>query len=448
MNKFIIKYITNPLWEWGAKRKRLPYLRELLKSQYWSPDKLRELQNERLKKLIAHAYENVPYYKEVFKKRNLTPEDIQTVDDLQKLPILTKEMIADNFDKLKARNFHSFKAKLYSTGGTSGRHLHFYNTQDVFDAHMAAAYRGWSWSGWDFGEKYAYIWGASMDLKNESTFKKRMKTLLTENRLLIQALMFTDESLERDTKRLVKFSPDYMIGYPSALVIVTRYLMKTKRKVKLKGVITSAEKLFPWQRELIESWFECKVYDDYGGRESSIRATQCQENDGYHISIENGVLETVRNEKNVIGKPGRVLLTEFRNYAMPLIRYENTDVVTLSKEPCSCGRSLPTLKSIQGRVSDIFVTADGKYLPAEYFMVAFLDFTGENYQIVQDTKYEIKIKIVKGKHFKDSNLKKIKSTLKKWLGKEIKITIKFVKDIPVSKQGKRRYFISNVELGF
>ncbi|MBN1502109.1 phenylacetate--CoA ligase family protein [Candidatus Woesearchaeota archaeon] len=448
MNKFIIKHITFPLWEFGAGRKRLQVLKELEKSQHWPKEKLVELQNNRLKALIGHAYNNVPYYHELFKKKKLKPSDIRTVADLYKIPILTKDIIADNFDKLKAKNIQKYQPKYYSTGGTSGRHLHFYNSQATFDAHMAAAYRGWRWSGWDFGEKYAYVWGASMDLKNESTIKKKIKTFFTENRLLIQALMFTDESLKYDCERLFKFNPDYIITYPSSLVVIVKYMKSKGIIIKVKGVITSAEKLFPWQRKLFEDFFSCRVYDDYGGRESSIRSTQCEQCGGYHISVENGVLETIRNGKNVIGVPGKVLLTEFHNYAMPLIRYENTDVVTLTDKQCKCGRALPMLKNVQGRVSDIFVTADGKYIPAEYFMVAFLEFTGKYYQVIQEKKNEIVIKIVKGRHFKKSNLDEIEKTMRKWLGDAIRIKIEFVEDIPLTSQGKRRYFISKVPLEF
>jgi len=448
MNKLIVKYITIPLWEFGSGRKRLKYLSDLEKSQYLPKEKLEELQNNRLNRIIQHAYDNVPYYHQLFNKIGIKPSDIQTKEDLQKIPILTKEIIADHFEELKAGNMDDFNPKLYSTGGTSGRHLQFYTTQSTFDSHMAAAYRAWRWCGWDFGEKYAYIWGASMDLKDENTIKKKIKNFLTENRLLIQGLKFTEQSLEGDCKRLANFKPDYIITYPSAVIVVIRYMKSKKMEIKLKGVITSSEKLFSWQRKLIEGFFKCKVYDDYGGRESSIRATQCEKCEGYHISVENGIIETVRNGKNVIGKPGRVLLTEFNNFAMPLIRYENTDVATLSNKKCNCGRSLPLLKDIQGRVSDIFVTADGRYIPAQCLMVAFLDFTGEFYQVIQENKDEIIIRIVKGKHFESINLDGIKKILKQWLGEKTAIKIEFVKEIPLTPQGKRRYFISKVPLDF
>jgi len=447
MNKWIIKYVTNPLWEFGARRKRLPILRELERTQYWPLKTLAELQNYRLRKLIEHAYAHVPYYTELFDRLTLKPADIQTVEDLQKLPILTKQMVADNFEKLKANNIDKYRPKYYSTGGTSGRHLHFYNAQLTFDAHMASIFRAWRWIGWDFGEKYAYIWGASMDLKEEKTLKKKTKDFFTENRIFVQALMFTDETLERDCKRLITFQPAYIMSYPSTLIVFAKYMQKNNMTLKVKGISTTSEKLYSWQREIIERFFECKVFDDYGGRESAVRASQCEKGN-YHIAVENGVLETIQNDKNVIGKPGRVLLTEFRNYAMPFIRYENTDVAVLSNKTCSCNRTLPLLEDIHGRTSDIFVTTDGKYIPAQYFMVAFLEFSGEYYQIIQETKHELRIKIVKGKHFTDSNLENIKKILRKWIGHKTRIDFEFVKDIPVTSSGKRRYFISKVPLEF
>lgn len=448
MNKTIIKYVTNPLWELGAGRNRLKFLKELEKSQYYSTEKLIEIQNNKLIKLIHHAYNNVPFYNKLFKKLEIKPDFIQTINDLEKLPILTKEIVSKNFKDLQANDIDKYKPTYYSTGGTSGQHFHFYTTQEVFDSHMAAAYRAWKWAGWDFGIKYAYIWGASIDLKNENSIKKKIKNLFTENRLLIQALRFTEQSLKRDVERLVKFRPKIIISYPSTLIILIKYMQKHNIKLNVRGIITSSEKLFAWQRKEIEYYFGCKIFDDYGGRESSIRATQCEKCEGYHISVENGILETVVKGKNVIEKPGKVLLTEFHNYAMPLIRYENTDIATLTNEKCSCGKNLPLIKDIDGRVSDIFVTPDGKYLPAQSIMVAFLDLKCDFYQVIQKTVDRIELNLVKGETFEENNFNKSIDELKKWIGNSIKIDIKFIKDIPETKNGKRRYFFSEVKVDF
>lgn len=448
MNEWIIRNITLPLWEWGAKRQRLSLLKELEQSQYLTIKKLRQLQSERLQLLMHHAYKNVPYYQELFDRLKIKPDDLKTVQDLEKLPILTKDQVMQNFEKLKAKDVEQYKPTLYATGGTSGRHFHFLNAQKTFDAHMAAAYRAWRWSGWDLGKRLAYIWGASMDLKNENSLKSKIRRFFTENKLVIQGMVFTEESLKRDLERMKKFKPEFIISYPSTLVIIVRYMKAHDIHIPIKAIITSSEKLFPWQRELIEGHFGCKIHDDYGGRESSIRSTQC-EHGNYHTSIENGVLETVNDKgKQVIGKPGKVLLTEFHNFAMPLIRYENTDVATLTEDSCPCGRHLPLIKDIQGRVSDIFTTPDGKTYPAQMLMVAFLDFEGEFYQMVQEKVDQLQINIVKGDSFKQETLDKSLEELKKWLGDKVQVHVSFLDEIPTTKNGKRRYFISKVEAKF
>jgi phenylacetate-CoA ligase len=443
MRRWLIRNVTLPLWEKAAGRERLTALDELQATQFWPRARLENLQAARLRALVLHAYENVPYYRQVFDARGLKPDEIQGPGDLEKLPILTKDLIAENFSRLQARNIARFRHRPYATGGTSGRHLHFLNTQKTFDYHMAATFRGWRWMGWDFGEKYAHIWGASRDIREELKPKARLRQALTDRRILIQALMFTEESLTRDLERLVKFQPRFIMSYPSALMIVVRAMKRRRLRLKLDGVSTTSETLYSWQRETIETFFGCPVTDDYGGRESSIKAIQC-ERGRYHIAIENGVLETVRGTRPVSGEMGKVLLTEFHNFAMPLIRYENTDVATLSGASCSCGRSLPLLDGIQGRVSDIFVTRDGRLIPAQFFMVVLIDLPGESYQVIQETTDEILIKIVKGRDFDERKLESVRRELRRWLGDETRIEVDTVTEIPLTASGKRRYFFSKV----
>ncbi|RMF05629.1 phenylacetate--CoA ligase family protein, partial [Candidatus Woesearchaeota archaeon] len=250
MNRFIIKYFTNPLWEFAAGRKTLSYLKELEKSQHWPLEKLEELQNQRLRALLKHAYENVPYYRRVFRERKLKPEDVKDIHDLKKLPVLTKELIAKNFDDMKVRNMDLFKPTLYRTGGSTGRPLVFYNAKKTFEYHLAAMYRAWKWIGFDFGSKYADLWGATFDLKDEHKLKKRIHMWLTHNRLLVPSFRFTPEGLEKYSEQIVRFKPEYIHGYASSIEVMADYMKKRGMSLEgVKGVITSGEKLFPHQRK-------------------------------------------------------------------------------------------------------------------------------------------------------------------------------------------------------
>ncbi|RMF06021.1 phenylacetate--CoA ligase family protein, partial [Candidatus Woesearchaeota archaeon] len=342
-----------------------------------------------------------------------------------------------------------FNPTLYRTGGSTGRPLIFYNSKKTFEYHLAAMYRAWKWIGFDFGSKYADLWGATFDLKDEHKLKKRIHMWLTHNRLLVPSFRFTPEELEKYSEQIVRFKPEYIHGYASSIEVMADYMKKRGMSLEgVKGVITSGEKLFPHQRKKIESFFNSTVYDDYGSRESSIRATQCEEAGGYHISVENGVLELLKDGDIVSeGTPGKVTITEFHNYAMPLIRYENGDVAEALDDSCSCGRSLPMLKRVDGRISDIFVTKDGKVVPGEMFMYIFLDFTGESYQVIQKTPERIILKIVPGDNYDYSNIDSIVSELKKWLG-DIEVEVKYVKSIPKTNSGKRRFLISEVKPRF
>ena len=162
MYSVIAKHILYPVGEAFLGTKMLRYLKELEETQWWSLERLQELQNRKLRALIKHAYENIPYYHCLFQERGLTDKDIQTVEDLPKLPVLTKNDIRQNFADLIAKDSSKRKPFLNATGGSTGEPLQYYIDMEVTSISWAGTFRGWEWADYKLGDKRATLAGSSL----------------------------------------------------------------------------------------------------------------------------------------------------------------------------------------------------------------------------------------------------------------------------------------------
>jgi phenylacetate-CoA ligase len=445
----LTRYLFYPLLDLKKGSKTLKYLKELNKTQWLTRTELEAHQNKKLRSLIKHAYRKVPYYHKVFRKLRLKPEDVKNKNDLLKLPILTKSLIRKNYQDLIAQDFPEDKYYQSSTGGSTGAPLQFVRDRSASDYVHAAAYRSWQWTGWKLGDRYANLWGASKDLDQAKKFRTKLKQAMMNDNLLLSSYDMTENNLNEYIDKLKKFNPKFIRGYASAIYLLAKY-MKSNNKSELrpKAIITTSENLFDHQRELIEEQFDCKIFDGYGCRENSVIATECEAHEGYHISVENGIIECVKNNKYVsYGEMGEMYLTDFNNYSMPFIRYQVGDLGTPSDQACSCGRGLPMLESIDGRTTDLILTPSGNYVAGPGLTLVIKDVeTIEQLQIIQESKDELLVKVVKGKGYTDKDQSLLIKNLHKYISEDIKIQIQIVDEIPAEPSGKQRFVISKVPI--
>ncbi len=448
----LFKKVIYPLIEIRkpSKVRILPVLNFLRETQWWSFSNLKELQQNRLVSLIKHAYEDVPYYHKIFIKLKLKPDDIKSPDGLQKLPILTKEDIKNNFDNLIARNYPKEKLIPSSTSGSTGEPMRFFVDKECHAWNMAAAYREWRWAGYNLGDKMAYLWGAPQDLSLQGTLKAKINNSLFRT-IYLDAYNMSKESMDRYIKVLRKFKPKIINAYASAIYLMAQYIEKKGiDDIRPNAVLTSCEMLFDYQREIISRVFGCEVLDYYSGRDTTLHVGECPEHSGYHLAIENAVVEFVKNNKHVLpGELGKIIITDLCNYAMPFIRYEIGDLGVPLNEMCPCGRGLPLMKSIEGRATDILRRSDGGYIASPGLTVVVKDFKNiKQIQIIQRTRGEVTLKVVKGENYtyKDSEL--LKRVMKRYLGDEMGIKVSFVESIPRTRSGKYRFAISEIPVEF
>lgn len=446
MYSSVLKHVLYPVGEKLLGTRMLKYLKEVEETQWWSPKELRELQNRKLQSLIKHAYENVPYYHRIFNERGLTDKDVQTIEDLPKLPLLTKDDIRRNINDLKAKDINKWKPFSNSTSGSTGEPLKYYITFDTISMNWGCTFRGWGWGGYKLGDKRASLGGSSLIPDKHPSYKDRIRWLV-ERTLPLSAVKMTNDKARAYISELKDFKPGFLYGYPSAIYLLAGFLTKEDRAyIRPKAVFTTAEMLLPHLRDGIEKGFSCKVFDCYGCYDGGPQAYECPTHKGYHISDEKCIMEFVDQDGNAVipGSQGEIISTDLHNYAMPFIRYAVGDMGIPVAEQCSCGRGLSLMKSIEGRTTDIITLANGTVLSGPAFTLLFKDCHIKQYQVVQEDKDRLIIKVIKAEDYTDWDTNYILSTIKTHAGEGIKIDLEFVREIETTKAGKYKFFISKV----
>jgi len=445
----INKHIVYPLYYWKNGDKRLARLKELEKSQYFSAKELRNLQLMRLKKIVDYAYHNTIYYKNIMDDKNIKPNDIRCLEDIEKLPLLTKKNIQENIDSMISKQYSKSSLIKDSSGGSTGEPTIYYKDLDRHNLRRADQIRHDRWSGWDIGKPKAIVWGAQRDLKAVQSFREKILATYVERQWELDAFELSEKQMDHFTASLERIQPSMILGYANALELYAQYILEKhpKHKIKLDGIISSAETLTEEKRQTIERAFRCKVLNRYGSREVGLIASECKKQLGLHINAENIYLELVdNNAKSISHGNGDIVVTDFWNFGMPLIRYQLGDVGTVSDKECTCGRNLPLLGKVAGRTGDFFVAQSGVKVHGEYFTHLFYELPQvKQFQMIQESMELVNISVVENSPQKDQTyLKNIVQQTKKMLGENVVVNLQLIDKIEPTATGKLLFTISKV----
>ena len=415
------------------------YLMFLQKSQYWSKSELEEYQNAKLVALISHSYNYVPYYNYLFRQNKLKPSDIRNKSDLWKIPILTKENIRKNKDKLIAKSIKKRQYLHSGSSGSTGEPLEFLVSKESYSINVATNLRGWYWSGYRLGDKFIKL------SVNPRKGIKKLQDFITRNKYLY-AEQLNDENFARIVKEIINYKPSILRGYPTPLLFLVNYANKNNIDLpKLKAINTTGSILYPELREIIEKAFDCKIFDSYSG-EGGACVFECSNRSCYHSSMEYAITEIVDENGNPSQK-GKVITTDLWNYVMPFIRYDTQDIIELSDNECSCGRNLLQVKRILGRDTDVLVTPKGKYLILHNFGGYFKQLKEvEQFQVRQEKIDRFDIYLTINSNNSSEIRNEVYNYWKNFINEEVQINIKIVDEIPLTKSGKRRYVIRSNDI--
>jgi phenylacetate-CoA ligase len=420
--------------------------------QWQSQDELADYQNHRLRRLIEHSYNTVPYYHNLFKRIGLTPIDINNNEDLYKIPVLTRKDIIENFNDLKSKAFKKNELKYGHTSGTTGAPLEVAYDKRVIYATYALMDRQYDWAGVKLGkngDRIAVVRG-NVIVPIERSKPPFWRHNYYHNQLLLSSFHLSKENLPHYFRKLDKFRPVVLDGYPSTLYVLARFLNEYQRTFPVKAVITSSETLYDFQRTEIEKAFKCHVFDYFAAAERVIFATECEHHQGHHISSEYGITEILNNDLQPMGKGSQGILTgtSLHNYGMPLIRYLTNDVSGLKDVQCSCGRNLPLMEDVSTKAEDIIALRDGRMISPSVLTHPFKPmYSIEESQIIQEDYDLVVIKLVPNEKYCDADTNHLITEFAARLGMNVKIKIEKVDSLERTKSGKFKWVVSKVDQG-
>ncbi len=328
------------------------YYHKIKKHKKINPLKLEDLQNKKLKHIISHAYNNIPFYRKKFKKKGITPNDIKDTSDINKLPYITKSEIQSNKEDIIDKNIDKLKCRITTTSGSTGKPLTIYIDRNSAAINDATWIRTYLENGLHLADKIAYI-------RTPRNFPKK-KPLLERIGLLKRKYISIEGNPKTQMSLLEEFNPNIIRSYSSALTTIATEFKDNNNSVYPRKIFTSAELVDKESRNLINSYFNSELYDNYSCNEVALIAWECREHEGYHINADNMLVEFIKDDNHVSsGERGEIVLTTLNNLAMPLIRYRIGDVGIPSQETCPCGITLPLMSVVEGRKDDLLYTVDG-----------------------------------------------------------------------------------------
>lgn len=452
------RYILLPVGDFVYGSRVGKELKKLEKNDFLPAEELEKIQNEKLHRLVKHCFETVPYYTKLFNSLGLKPEDIRCREDLKKLPVLTKQIIRDNYDDLYSTAIDPKRRRVSSTGGSTGTPLKFCIDAAEWSAWKASTLRAWEWYGLKLGDKIFSLGGNSINQKKTLfTFKGAYDRLIMRN-FKFSSADVSDECMQSHYEAFMKLKPKAMRGYGSSLYIFARYIEKKQLPLHpLKVILTTGEVLMPEYRKKLEEVFNAPVYDAYGAGDGGILSHECREHKGLHVTEEMCVIEITDKQGNILpeGEVGYVCTTDLVNFVFPFLRYHVGDMAYVKSEKCSCGRQTRLIGEVMGRCGKLIYNKQGVPLSPTmlpFFLYKEMDYHNMEYatiynkidkfQFRQDNNGNITVLIkLKDRNEDHSQFDYIKPNLDKYFEGSVNV-VEFVDEIPTLPSGKEDYCVS------
>ena len=333
------------------------------------------------------------------------------------------------------------------TGGSTGSPMRFYYDKDRLDSRDGATLRHNQWAGWNIGDRVAILWGAPQDFTVSGRLKDRIRAALLEHSIMLDASSLNEAAMAYFARELLRYQPRILQAYSNTLGLFARYVQSENiQGIRPRGIVCSAEVLTEENRRLIEATFGCTLYNRYGCREFAVIASECGKHKGMHINAENLLVETVVDGQSCIERDGEIVITDLRNFAMPMIRYRIRDVGRIRETPCECGRGLPLMELSGGRVTDFLLATNGSKVSG--IVIATYVVTNipgiRQIQFIQDVPGAVTVNLVKGSEWTAQALAELTVRTRRYLGEDMQLHVKFREDIPLERSGKYRFSISTV----
>jgi len=431
-------------WRYGGITEKL--VQEALERETWGSAQLEAWQQKHLAELLNHAATQVPYYRSYWQERRRRG-DKASWEELENWPVLSKEPLRTQPKAFLAEDHSKWRLFKMNSSGTTGKPITVWRDRDAMQGWYALFEARWRrWYGLHFNDRWAIL-GGKIITPVEQTEPPFWVWNHGLNQLYMSTLHIKPANVPAYLDALRQYKVVYLFGYVSSLRTLARMVLEQDLDVPpLRVVITNAEPLPQHQRDLIEKAFRCPVRNTYGMAESVAGASECEAGN-MHLWPEAGVTEVLADKEDTrvaAGTDGRLIFTGLLNHAMPLVRYEVGDRGALSpKQQCSCGRTLPQLERLVGRLSDNIVATDGRRI----FQVdqTLYALAIKEAQMIQERLGEVRVKVIPAETYSQNDADLIIKRLQNLAGK-LDVKVEVVDEIPRSANGKFRAVISKVDV--
>ena len=425
------------------------YIASLLYHTHWSREQLLNYQNRKVREIVKYAYDHVSFYHDKFLEMKIGPEDIKTVEGLNKLPIIRREELQKNSDKLVSNEFDRGKLKVVSTSGSSGRPLFTYLTKREDEFRKAKLLRPHIICGQKPRDSWVLI-----EPTQHISHLGRLQRLLGIYRPIFVSIF---DNTTKQMSTIQRLQPDVLDGYSNSLYLLAKEVERSGTKdISPNFVMGGAELIDMPSRRFIEEVFNAPFYDQYASEEFQMIAWQCPERKEYHIDADSVIMQFVDENGDEVApeERGELICTSLFNHAMPFIRYSLGDLGVLSgRTDCPCGRTFPLMKLVEGRKDSMVIFPNDRKVPPLVFgwIMEFYKFYSNIYQYRIIQKKTDLLKILIKKKSDDVTERKMEdellSHMRKMLGlseSEVTIEIEFVDEIASDKTGKIRKVVSEL----
>lgn len=416
---------------------------EVTAREWWDPEQLNLLSMARLRSMLRFCDTHVPHYRDQFRQLGFEPDAVRDVADLAGLPLLDKEEVREAPERFRPDGGPEVPAVAQTTGGTTGTPLRYWASLDAVRGNYATyEARSRRWSGARFGDRLASLHGQPIVPFAQAgpPYWRRNRAF---NQLYCSVYHLSDDTAPAYLGALERFQPEVLAGYTSAVHrLATAVLARGDQgRIHPRAIIVSSETLLPAARADIEMAFGCRVHDAYSLGELVAYVSQCPHGE-MHVSSDYGVLELLDDGDG----RSEIVATGLLNRAMPLIRYRTGDSAEPADDgPGRCGRGLPRLASLQGRLDDVVRTPEGAAVGAAPMSLAFQKVPHlRRAQVVQESVDALLVRLEPAPEFTEDDRALLHTELRRRLGPTITLDYEIVDTLPRTSGGKERLVVSRL----
>lgn len=436
LKEFALLRCFFPLGDWLMGTCVMKWYKRITQMNQWREREIREWQNKELHEFVRHAYDHTAYYRNLFNNLGLTPDDIRCKEDLKKIPVITKEIVNENYSLLIPDNLDQFKYRLSRSGGTTGTPVQYFCDENVWSYVTAAKIYHWKKTGYRYGDAFIALGSASL-FSQKPSFARRVYDRM-RNEHPLNCVNLTDDICLQYCDYIKAHHVHYIYGYAAAIYLFAVFVKDHGLKVDgIRGVFTTSENLTDNYRCVIEDTFHCKVMDCYGARDAGITAYEVAPH-AYNI----GYNTVVEIEDEIADHVGSVISTNILNYSFPLLRYRFGDEAEISPDNEVSDYNGQQFKRLLGRSSHVLRLENNHKLTATGISMIMKEFDISAFDIrkIGENSVLLRMQVIPEKYTVQQEAIIVK-TLKKYLGEDCELTIEKVSEFEPNKNGKRTYFM-------